>query len=224
MSHRMLEYMTWNATVGITRSKVLPDLFLCRPCAAAGWGFVSASLGNKHEDSKRSCLPTTQAVVIASAWIPKEDWSSLNGFIITLLSVLEDKYKVPLRERLSGIVMDGSKGAEKAVSLLLPNLPIVRDLRHVLAAARKKHGSVSGGYLAAEIQWTSNICSALTFHNIWSRILDQARERRTHLPNYIETEVLTDKAWAHIIVDILFFLTYDYHREDIGDFWMYKKI
>jgi hypothetical protein len=192
--------------VGITRSKVLPDLFLCRPCAAAGWGFVSASLGNKHEDSKRSCLPTTQAVVIASAWIPKEDWSSLNGFIITLLSVLEDKYKVPLRERLSGIVMDGSKGAEKAVSLLLPNLPIVRDLRHVLAAARKKHGSVSGGYLAAEIQWTSNICSALTFHNIWSRILDQARERRTHLPNYIETEVLTDKAWAHIIVDILFSL------------------
>ena len=151
---------------------------------------MSASIGNKRLD-KQQGLPATQTVVIASGWLPKEDWASMSAWLLTLFTVLQDEHGVALRQQLQGILLDGAPGAAKAVAALLPTVPEVRCLRNVLANARKAGGAVQGGCLAAEVQWTSHLPSRLLFHHIWCRVVQSALERgQDKLAEHMKTELL----------------------------------
>ena len=155
-----------------------------------GWGLCSFALGMKYINERG--VPASTSVVIAQSWQPKEDWSSFQCGLVTLFTVLETN-NIPLRTRLRCVLLDGAPGAEKAVRILLPHVPVTRDLRHVTENARKKAcgEKAVGRLLAAEVQWTAYLPGSMLFHHTWSQILVHNQCRDLHALNkYITTTLL----------------------------------
>ena len=80
-----------------------------------------------------------------------EDWVSFSAALVTCLSIY-DRDGVPLREAIHAVLLDGSKGAEKAVGTVLLRVPIGRDLRHVQMNCKKLPPKTHGADVAATWQ------------------------------------------------------------------------
>ena len=181
-----------------------PDKFFSRQNMGGGGSVATMSIGHKplsigHKHYNEQGLPATEAFVTASAWVPKEDWSSFSACVITALTVLEEQ-GCNLRTALRAIILDGAPAAAKALSILLPKVPLLRDLRHIMTNCKKLPASmpgekINGTYLAAEVQWTSYLPSPLLFHFVWKQVLKyNVRRDMQKLNEYIESELLRFEA------------------------------
>ena len=100
--------------------------------ALGEWAVGSYGISLKHTDGKDHALHTTTVLVPAAlAWAPKENAVNWAGTVCTLISAYRS-HGVDLVRAIQSILVDGSLGAEKAFSMVLPDKPLHRDVRHVL--------------------------------------------------------------------------------------------
>lgn len=161
-----------------------------------GWGLLTFGIGNKHLDKRG--VPVTETVPIGFSWVPKENWASFTAALVTCLSVCE-QHGVSLRDKLLAVMLDGSRGAEKAIATVLPRVPVLRDLRHILVNCKKipakckgpENGAGVGLALAHEVSWTAYLPTDILFHEVWSQVLANNAFRNLHELNaYIQEELL----------------------------------
>ena len=78
-------------------------------------------------------LPHSQFVPITFGWVPKEDLNSWATFLNTSLEIYREK---GIHFDVQAVLLDGTAGGAAAVWRLLPGVPVIRDLRHVLQNVR----------------------------------------------------------------------------------------
>ena len=160
------------------------------------WAVAGLGIGNKHTERSND-LPHSQFVPISFGWVPKEDLNSWAAFLNTSLEIYREK---GIHFDVQAVLLDGTAGGAAAVRCLLPGVPVIRDLRHVLQNVRELKLAICkerkwADYLAAEITFSASLCSDVLFHVLWDAILaDLVVIGHFALEEYVRQELLVQKA------------------------------
>ena len=157
------------------------------------WGLATLGLANKHNDA-HTRLPASEAVPLCVAWGPKESASTWAACLITVVELVRVKLNIRLEEVLQGVMLDGTTGGEAAVRRVMPKLPLLRDLRHTMAAVKRLPGSFGDtalrDWLSGEVQFTAAL-PPLLFHAVWQALLaDMVLTQHTALATYTSEHLL----------------------------------